>query len=125
MVYYVALQWLLHCKSDILLSPPVNFWYVLLNSPLTMILNDFQCAIVRRGMSSDGLVEETQAIMHRHGRSIVQATLQGVAIVAPRSTLPNLSELLSTLVFKLPNESCKWAQDVLFSVRYTAVTRII
>lgn len=60
--------------------------------------------------------------MAKHGRALMRAVLQGFAGVAPRSAVPNLIEMLGTLV----NRSCgidggsgtagEWMREILFSV---------
>jgi len=50
-----------------------------------------------------------------HGRSIMNAVLDGFAGKAPRTAMPNLIELLSALLARYPAESRGWMTDVLYS----------
>ena len=61
-------------------------------------------------------VKEADALMIYHGRNILQALLYGVASVAPRSTLQNMSEILTQLSSKRTVEVKAWANEILFSV---------
>ena len=62
-------------------------------------------------------MEEADALMMHHGRNILHALLCGVASVAPRSTLQNMSEILTQLSSKRTAEVRTWANEILFSVR--------
>lgn len=64
------------------------------------------------------------ALVARHGRSLMRAVLQGFAGVAPRSVVPNLIEVLGTLMSRAgtrveTNDSgtaSEWMKEVIFSV---------
>jgi len=62
-------------------------------------------------------IKEADALMIHHGRNILQALLYGVASVAPRSTLQNMSEILTQLSSKRTAEVRGWSNEILFSVR--------
>ena len=62
-------------------------------------------------------IEEADALMIHHGRDILSALLYGVASVAPRSTLQNMSEILTQLSSKRTVEVRRWSNEILFSVR--------
>jgi len=64
---------------------------------------------------SETRAEEADALMALHGRNILQALLYGVASVAPRSTLQNMSEILTQLSSKRTAEVRGWSNEVLFS----------
>ena len=61
--------------------------------------------------------EEADALMIYHGKNILQALLYGVASVAPRSTLQNMSEILTQLSSKRTAQVRAWSNEILFSVR--------
>ena len=46
----------------------------------------------------------------------MRAVLFGFAGVAPRSAMPNLIELLSTMITRFPAESKLWMTNILFAV---------
>ncbi|ELU38720.1 hypothetical protein AG1IA_07249 [Rhizoctonia solani AG-1 IA] len=48
---------------------------------------------------------------------LMEALLLGIGGSAPRSTVPNLAELLSNLVSRVPNEARTWMGSVLMAVR--------
>ena len=75
-----------------------------------------QASLINRTAVAEDLGEAKDAIANVHGRGIMQALLTGFAAVAPRSTTPNLVEVLSTLVSRYPVQSKAWMTDILFSV---------
>lgn len=61
--------------------------------------------------------------MAAHGRAIMQAVLEGFAGVAPRSAVPNLIEMLGTLLSRangleggVGGGAPQWMKDILMSV---------
>ena len=76
----------------------------------------YQNALLKQCFSGTR-VEEADALMMHHGRTILQALLYGVASVAPRSTLQNMSEILTQLSSKRTAEVKAWTNEILFSVR--------
>ncbi|KAG6334626.1 hypothetical protein ID866_4467 [Astraeus odoratus] len=71
--------------------------------------------LVRRTTSSDDLGDTSTMLIHQYGQPIVRAVLHGFAGVAPRSTTPNLVELLSIIVSKYPLEARGWMDEILFA----------
>ena len=76
-----------------------------------------QNSLLIRTASNDDLASAKVAFGQTHGGPIMRAVLFGFAGVAPRSAMPNLTELLSTVVAKYPLESKQWMTDILFAVR--------
>ena len=60
--------------------------------------------------------------MAKHGRALMRAVLQGFAGVAPRSAVPNLIEMLGTLINRSSGvdggsgAAGEWMREILFSV---------
>ncbi|RDX49711.1 ARM repeat-containing protein [Lentinus brumalis] len=75
----------------------------------------FLSSLIVRTASNDDLIGAKAAFAQAHGASIMRALLHGFAGVAPRSVLPNLLELLSTLTGKYPAESKQWMTSILFA----------
>jgi hypothetical protein len=75
-----------------------------------------QGTLINCSSSSDQLVEAKATLIQAHGRSILRALLCGFAGVAPRSVVPNLIELLSTLMNRAPTECRAWMMETLFAV---------
>lgn len=59
---------------------------------------NFLSALLHRTSVQESLSAEKERLMQAHGRSIMKAVLEGFAGVAPRSVVPNLIEMLSTLL---------------------------
>ena len=72
-----------------------------------------------RTSSVDELAEAKSALIRAHGRAILRAVLCGFAGVAPRSVVPNLIDLLSTMVTQATAACKTWMKDILFAVRVT------
>lgn len=51
-----------------------------------------------------------------HGRSMMRAVLVGIAGAVPRSVVPNLVEMLSTLLVRCAEESKVYLREILFDV---------
>jgi hypothetical protein len=81
-------------------------------------LSHVQRAFVNRVFSVDNLVEAAKILYRQYGRTMSEVVLYGIGGLAPRSTIPNLAELLATLVTKLPDELRVWMHEILYSVRY-------
>ncbi|PVF99237.1 ARM repeat-containing protein [Serendipita vermifera] len=79
----------------------------------------FLLTLLRDTFSNGDLTRETEALMEIHGKQIVSAVLYGVASVAPRSTIQNLSELLHCLVSKQTQRTRTYVNEVLFSSDFT------
>ncbi|KAF9456910.1 armadillo-type protein [Collybia nuda] len=58
----------------------------------------FLSILIHRSSTNQILLAEKDRLMQAHGRSITKAVLEGFASVAPRSVVPNLIELLGTLL---------------------------
>ncbi|EJD43963.1 ARM repeat-containing protein [Auricularia subglabra TFB-10046 SS5] len=76
------------------------------------------CSFLQRLIQTalaDTLGSQADTLLSTYGRGIVSALLFGIAGVAPRSVVQNLSELLARLV-SVRSELCRmWMTDVLFS----------
>jgi len=79
-----------------------------------MFLNTFLNAL----LVNAELETECEAVLNAYGRNIVHAVLVGIAGVAPRTVLPNLVELLTTLVVKRRQITKTWIGDVLYSTTF-------
>ncbi|KAH9942102.1 ARM repeat-containing protein, partial [Amylocystis lapponica] len=75
----------------------------------------FLGTLVNRTATTDELNDAKAELAQTHGRSIMLAVLNDFAGVAPRSATPNLVELLSILVTRLPAESRVWASEIMSS----------
>lgn len=54
-----------------------------------------------------------------HGRALIKATMYGIAGGVARSVVPNLVEVLSAFLNRLPLESRIWVQESMNDVRYS------
>lgn len=59
---------------------------------------------------------QATALTDAYGYKIIQAVVLGVAGVAPRSVIPNLTDLLTNLVSKRRERAREWLHDILFKV---------
>ncbi|KAI0743038.1 ARM repeat-containing protein [Daedaleopsis nitida] len=75
----------------------------------------FLNSLITRTSANDDLASAKAAFGQTHGQPIMRAVLFGFAGVAPRSAMPNLSELLLTITGKYPAESKQWMTNVLFA----------
>ncbi|KAI9058664.1 ARM repeat-containing protein [Trametes sanguinea] len=75
----------------------------------------FLSSLINRTATNDDLSAAKTAFTQTHGFQILRAILFGFAGVAPRSAMPNLIELLSTMITRFPLESKKWITDILFA----------
>lgn len=55
--------------------------------------------------------------MELHGKNIMSALVYGVAGVAPRSTMQNLSEVLHCMASRRTTQTRAFLNEILFSVR--------
>ncbi|KDR78193.1 hypothetical protein GALMADRAFT_65460 [Galerina marginata CBS 339.88] len=83
---------------------------------------NFLATIIHRSSLTDELIPHKTALMTTHGRSLMRAILQGFAGVAPRSVVPNLIEMLGTLLSRASGAdggpgggAPQWIKDVLMS----------
>ncbi|CDO75722.1 hypothetical protein BN946_scf184493.g20 [Trametes cinnabarina] len=76
-----------------------------------------QCAssLINRTATNDDLSAAKTTLGQTHGFQIMRAILFGFAGAAPRSAMPNLIELLSTMITRFPLESKQWATEILFA----------
>ncbi|KAI0772392.1 ARM repeat-containing protein [Trametes elegans] len=75
----------------------------------------FLSSLVNRTATNDELTPAKAALAQTHGYQIMRAVLFGFAGVAPRSAMPNLIELLSTMITRYPLESKRWIGEILFA----------
>ena len=79
-------------------------------------LTTLQSTMINRTATNDDLVDAKTAFIQTHGIPVMRAVLFGFAGVAPRSAMPNLIELLSTMITRFPAESKLWMTNILFAV---------
>ncbi|KAG6853078.1 hypothetical protein C0991_007008 [Blastosporella zonata] len=60
--------------------------------------SNFICTLIQRSSIETTLVADKERLLQLHGRRIMKAVLEGFASVAPRSVMPNLIEILGTLL---------------------------
>ena len=82
-----------------------------------LISGAIQCTFINRTSTNDDLAAAKVAFAQAHGIPIMRAVLFGFAGVAPRSAMPNLTELLSTMLMRFTAESKQWMTQILFAVR--------
>ncbi|KAJ6620534.1 armadillo-type protein [Mycena sp. CBHHK59/15] len=75
----------------------------------------FLGCLIHRTSLYDELAAQRQHLVQLHGRAIMRAVLCGFAGVAPRTTGPNLIELLSALLTRFPNECRVWIPEILYA----------
>lgn len=76
-----------------------------------------QSTLVHRTAIHDELAENKQQLLQAHGRAIMKAVLWGFAGVAPRSVVPNLIEMLGTLIVRCDGLVVgRWISEILFAV---------
>jgi len=68
----------------------------------------------RRTLSNPDYATPAKDILKQHGPAMSLAILRGIAGASPRTTIPNLVELLTLLISKIP-EHRVWMQENLFS----------
>ncbi|KIY50663.1 ARM repeat-containing protein [Fistulina hepatica ATCC 64428] len=62
--------------------------------------------------------EQQAAFMQQHGRAIMKAIMEGFCGITPLSTTQNLIELLSTCLYRCPEQSKAWLTEVLYAVDF-------
>ncbi|KNZ71941.1 Importin-13 [Termitomyces sp. J132] len=60
--------------------------------------SNFICNLIQRSSVDTALAVDKEHLIHLYGRRIMKAVLEGFASVAPRSVVPNLIEILGTLL---------------------------
>jgi Importin 13 repeat len=91
-------------------------------SQTTPILNNLQLTLMRDTFSNGDLTREADALVELHGKQIVTALIYGVANVAPRSTIQNLSEVLHCMASRRPAQTRAYLNEILFSVSAAPTT---
>jgi hypothetical protein len=71
---------------------------------------------MRDTFASGELTHEADVMMDLHGKNIVSALVYGVAGVAPRSTMQNLSEVIHCMASRRTSQMRAFLNEVLFSV---------
>jgi hypothetical protein len=71
---------------------------------------------MRDTFSNGELTHEGDVMMELHGKNIVSALVYGVAGVAPRSTMQNLSEVIHCMASRRTSQMRAFLNEVLFSV---------
>lgn len=77
---------------------------------------DLQATLINRTSSKVELAEAKEALIQSHGRTILRAVLNGFAGIAPRSAMPNLIELLSSMISNCLQQCRVWIPEILFDV---------
>ncbi|CAA7262307.1 unnamed protein product [Cyclocybe aegerita] len=82
----------------------------------------FLSTLVNRSSLTDELIAHKTVLLTAHGRSIMRAVLEGFAGVAPRSVVPNLIEMLGTLLSRASGPDAgpgggapQWMKDILMA----------
>jgi len=69
----------------------------------------FLVTLIKKTYTEQGTrFEPARDLICRHGQSIVQALIIGISGDAPRSAVPNLAAVLSTIVSKCSSEARTW-----------------
>ncbi|KAF8742077.1 ARM repeat-containing protein, partial [Rhizoctonia solani] len=76
---------------------------------------NFMTMFLRKTRNDSALVAPADAQLRKQGAILMEALLLGIGGSAPRSTVPNLAELLSNLVSRVPNEARTWMGSVLMA----------
>ncbi|EAU87903.1 hypothetical protein CC1G_01550 [Coprinopsis cinerea okayama7 len=82
---------------------------------------NFMSNLIHRSSLTSELSTHKNNLLMAHGRAITSAVLHGIAGVAPRSVVPNLIEMLGTLMNRSsgleggPAIVGRWMQEILFS----------
>ncbi|KAG9119599.1 hypothetical protein FRC07_005313 [Ceratobasidium sp. 392] len=72
-----------------------------------------QTMFLRKTRNESALAEAGDALLKRQGAILMEALLLGIGGSAPRSTVPNLAELLASLVSRAPAEARTWMNSLL------------
>ncbi|CAE6368411.1 unnamed protein product [Rhizoctonia solani] len=76
---------------------------------------NFMTMFLRKTRNDGALVAPADAQLRKQGAILMEALLLGIGGSAPRSTVPNLAELLSNLVSRVPNEARTWMGSILMA----------
>ncbi|KAF9471249.1 ARM repeat-containing protein [Pholiota conissans] len=82
--------------------------------------SNFVSTLIHRTSVRDELSVHKTALLQSHGRALMRAILQGFAGVAPRSVVPNLIEILGTLLSRATEagpvgNATQWMKEILMS----------
>jgi hypothetical protein len=75
-----------------------------------------QTTLINRTCIKGELAKAKEMLVQTHGRPILRAVLHGIAGVAPRSAVPNLIDVLSTMLTRFLQECRVWIPEVLVDV---------
>lgn len=80
-----------------------------------------QSTLIHRTAVVDELSAHKTTLLANHGYALMRAVLQGFAGVAPRSVVPNLIEILGTLLSRATDigpagNATQWMREILLSV---------
>ncbi|THV01907.1 ARM repeat-containing protein [Dendrothele bispora CBS 962.96] len=84
--------------------------------------SSFLSTFIHRSYVHSSLETYRLQMLAVHGRTITYGVLSGLAGQAPRSAMPNLIEVLSTLLTRCVEESRKWIKEVLFDASASTCT---
>jgi len=82
---------------------------------------NFLTTLINRSSLTEGLIVHKTSLLAAHGRSLMHAVLAGFAGVSPRSALPNLIEILGTLLSRANDTggsgggATQWMNEILMS----------
>ncbi|KAG8710072.1 hypothetical protein FRC11_004913, partial [Ceratobasidium sp. 423] len=76
---------------------------------------NFMTMFLRKTRNDGALLASADAQLRKQGAILMEALLLGIGGSAPRSTVPNLAELLSNLVSRVPNEARTWMGSLLMA----------
>ncbi|KAF8632069.1 hypothetical protein AX15_002067 [Amanita polypyramis BW_CC] len=84
---------------------------------------NFLTSLINRSSIHEELLPYKRQLLQTHGRAIMRAVLEGFAGVAPRSAMPNLIEILGTLLnrsgdMESVNAAGTWMTEILFSSNF-------
>ncbi|KAF8883564.1 hypothetical protein BD779DRAFT_829130 [Infundibulicybe gibba] len=80
--------------------------------------SSFVSSLILQSSVLDELVQNKDQLLAAHGRALMRAVLVGFASVAPRSAVPNLIELLATLLGRPGDGAGRtgvWMREILFA----------
>ncbi len=72
-----------------------------------------QVAILNTSRHAPSVADAFLPLILATGPDYIQATIAGVALHSPRSTIPNFAELLVASVVRIPNETRDWVVQAL------------
>ena len=78
---------------------------------------------MRQTFTKSELAEGKTFLIQSHGKAILRAVLHGFAGVVPRSVMPNMIEVLSTMISHCLQECRIWIPEILYAVSDSGPTR--